>query len=59
MAMGRGSATVVLVVFVLLVLSSEWADAATYTVGDNRGWAFNVAGWSRGKTFRAGDILGN
>ncbi|KAK9902307.1 hypothetical protein M0R45_001754 [Rubus argutus] len=57
MVMGRGSATVVLVAFVLVVLSSEWADAATYTVGDNRGWTFNVAGWSRGKTFRAGDIL--
>ncbi|KAL6184210.1 PREDICTED: basic blue protein-like [Fragaria vesca subsp. vesca] len=57
MALGRGSAMAVLVVFVLVVLSSEWADAATYTVGDKRGWTFNVAGWPKGKTFRAGDTL--
>ncbi|KAB1207030.1 Basic blue protein [Morella rubra] len=33
------------------------ADAATYTVGDAGGWTFNVAGWPKGKRFRAGDVL--
>ncbi|XP_050378814.1 basic blue protein-like [Argentina anserina] len=57
MAMGRGSAMAVFVVVVLVALSSEWADAATYTVGDKGGWTFNVDGWPRGKTFRAGDTV--
>ncbi|KAE9602894.1 hypothetical protein Lal_00049401 [Lupinus albus] len=54
MALGRGSAMVALM---FLVLHSEMAHAATYTVGDANGWTFNIAGWPRGKRFRAGDTL--
>ncbi|GJM86737.1 hypothetical protein PR202_ga02625 [Eleusine coracana subsp. coracana] len=31
--------------------------AATYMVGEYGGWRFNVAGWAKGRTFRAGDHL--
>ena len=41
----------------MFVLHSEMAHAATYTVGDSGCWTFNVAGWPKGKQFRAGDIL--
>ncbi|TKY60175.1 Basic blue protein [Spatholobus suberectus] len=55
MALGRGSAMVLLLCF--LVLHSEMARAATYTVGDSGGWTFNTVGWPKGKRFRAGDTL--
>ena len=59
MALGRGSAMVaVMVAMFTLMLCSEMADAATYTVGDAAGWTFNTVGWPRGKRFRAGDTLG-
>ncbi|KAH6787638.1 plantacyanin [Perilla frutescens var. hirtella] len=35
----------------------EMAEAATYTVGGSGGWTFNVVGWPKGKTFKAGDTL--
>ncbi|CAL9058969.1 basic blue protein-like [Musa acuminata AAA Group] len=61
MAQGRGSAggqvTVVLGVAVLCLLLAQVAEAATYTVGDTRGWSFNMDSWPRGKRFRAGDVL--
>ncbi|KAG2705280.1 hypothetical protein I3760_05G044300 [Carya illinoinensis] len=58
MARGRGSAMVVtMLLCMLLLLHSEMAHAATYTVGGPGGWTFNVSGWPRGKRFRAGDIL--
>ncbi|THU53230.1 hypothetical protein C4D60_Mb10t12230 [Musa balbisiana] len=61
MAQGRGSAggqvTVVLGVAVLCLLLARVAEAATYTVGDTRGWSFNMDSWPRGKRFRAGDVL--
>ncbi|XP_042440450.1 chemocyanin-like [Zingiber officinale] len=41
----------------LLLLLAHTADAATYTVGDSGGWTFNMASWTRGKRFRAGDVL--
>jgi hypothetical protein len=56
MALGRGSALVLLVCF--FVLHSELAHAATYTVGGAGGWTFNTVGWPQGKRFRAGDTLG-
>jgi len=56
MALGRGSALVLLVCF--FVLNSELAHAATYTVGGAGGWTFNTVGWPNGKRFRAGDTLG-
>ncbi|CAI9770115.1 unnamed protein product [Fraxinus pennsylvanica] len=40
----------------MLILSNR-ASAAVYTVGDAAGWNFNVAGWENGKHFRAGDVL--
>ncbi|CAJ2677192.1 basic blue protein-like [Trifolium pratense] len=55
MALGRGSALVLLVCF--FVLHSELAHAATYTVGGAGGWTFNTVGWPQGKRFRAGDTL--
>ncbi|CAL9199123.1 basic blue protein-like [Musa acuminata AAA Group] len=61
MAQGRGSAggqvTVVLWAAVLCLLLAQVAEAATYTVGDTRGWSFNMDSWPRGKRFRAGDVL--
>ncbi|KAK7318724.1 hypothetical protein RJT34_03430 [Clitoria ternatea] len=53
--MGRGSAIVLLVCF--LVLHSEMARAATYTVGGRGGWTFNTVAWPNGKRFRTGDTL--
>ncbi|XP_047306537.1 basic blue protein-like [Impatiens glandulifera] len=56
---GRGSAIVVLLCLMLfMIMSSEVVQAATYKVGDAKGWTFNVESWSRGKRFRVGDILG-
>ncbi|CAD5177913.1 basic blue protein-like [Musa acuminata AAA Group] len=65
MAQGRGSAAaggqaavaLGLVVLCLLLAHVQVAEAATYTVGDSGGWSFNMASWSRGKRFRAGDVL--
>jgi hypothetical protein len=62
MAMGRGSANKVTVafglVFLCLVLGSQVVESATYTVGDGGGWGFNSGSWTKGKRFRAGDVLG-
>ncbi|KAK1265931.1 hypothetical protein QJS04_geneDACA014563 [Acorus gramineus] len=60
MAQGRGSASVGVVfgaVLLCLLLHSEVARAAIYTVGDGGGWTFNTVSWPRGKRFRAGDVL--
>ncbi|OWM84924.1 hypothetical protein CDL15_Pgr027711 [Punica granatum] len=57
MSQGRGSAMAVSLLLCLLVLHSDPAHAATYPVGDARGWSFDSAGWSGGKRFKAGDIL--
>ncbi|RRT73584.1 hypothetical protein B296_00026122 [Ensete ventricosum] len=43
---------------VLCLLLAQVAEAATYTVGDTRGWSFNTDSWPRGKRFRAGDVVG-
>ncbi|KAK7854061.1 basic blue protein [Quercus suber] len=68
MAQGRGSAMVatLFLCMLIIVLHSEMAHAATYTVGDSAtytvgdlgGWTFNAAGWLKGKQFRAGETLG-
>ncbi|XP_062220989.1 basic blue protein-like [Phragmites australis] len=63
MARGRGSASsggvlgaALLIGF--LVTSAPLAEAAAaYMVGDYGGWKFNVAGWAKGRTFHAGDLL--
>ncbi|KAG8368759.1 hypothetical protein BUALT_Bualt15G0079300 [Buddleja alternifolia] len=59
MSQGRGSAILLVAVAaaMVVVLHSEVAEAATYTVGDGGGWTFNVAAWPKGKRFRAGDTL--
>ncbi|PKI46018.1 hypothetical protein CRG98_033658 [Punica granatum] len=59
MAQGRSSAMLVTLLLCLLVLHySNLAHAATYTVGDARGWTFDRDTWFAGKHFKAGDILG-
>lgn len=59
MGEGRGSAMVVaMIVMVGLAAVCDVAEAATYTVGGTGGWTFNVAGWPKGKSFKAGDTLG-
>ncbi|XP_022766321.1 basic blue protein-like [Durio zibethinus] len=61
MAQGRGSvrqAKFAAAIFLLcLLVCLENVDAATYTVGGSSGWTFNMANWSKGKRFRAGDVL--
>ncbi|KAH8520731.1 hypothetical protein POPTR_001G209300v4 [Populus trichocarpa] len=59
MVQGRGSAMVatVAVMLCMLLLHFDMAHAATYTVGGPGGWTFNVSGWPKGKSFKAGDIL--
>ncbi|XP_073308894.1 basic blue protein-like [Primulina huaijiensis] len=59
MSGGRGSALIVLTVVMAMavVFQGQVTEAATYTVGGSGGWTFNVAGWPRGKTFKAGDVL--
>ncbi|RZR88133.1 hypothetical protein BHM03_00015653 [Ensete ventricosum] len=59
MAPGRGSAVAMgLLALLCLLAHSEVAGAATFVVGDSRGWTFSTAGWPSGKRFRAGDVLG-
>ncbi|RZS18217.1 hypothetical protein BHM03_00050451 [Ensete ventricosum] len=61
MAQGRGSASDVValgIALLCLLLLCEIGEAAVYTVGDSKGWTFNTVGWSKGKRFRAGDVLG-
>lgn len=64
MAKGRGSASwsaqaiVALMLVSVLVLQADYVQAATYTVGESNGWAFNAVGWPSGKHFKAGDVLG-
>jgi hypothetical protein len=56
MAQERGSATRGLALGGLLAvcLLLGVADAATHRVD----WSFNADNWSKGKNFRAGDVLG-
>ncbi|KAG1334887.1 basic blue protein [Cocos nucifera] len=57
MAQGRGSAVALGLALLCLLIHSEIAESATYTVGDSNGWTFNTDSWPRGKRFRAGDVL--
>ncbi|KAJ3672905.1 hypothetical protein LUZ60_006279 [Juncus effusus] len=61
MALGRGSANktmaLVLAFACLLLVHIEIAESAVYTVGDGKGWTFNMATWPKGKNFKAGDVL--
>ncbi|XP_076884188.1 basic blue protein-like [Bidens hawaiensis] len=59
MVEGRGGVVAAMAVLGLLKVSLQCdvAQAASYTVGDTKGWAMNVNGWENGKTFKANDIL--
>ncbi|PKU72740.1 basic blue protein [Dendrobium catenatum] len=61
MAQGRDSAGKAmafgLTLLFLMLLQSELAESAIYTVGNQNGWTFNSAAWTKGKRFRAGDVL--
>ncbi|OIV94274.1 hypothetical protein TanjilG_00023 [Lupinus angustifolius] len=41
--------------FSMLVFYLKMVHAETYTVGDERGWTYNLAGWTEGKHFKIGD----
>ncbi|XP_020221931.1 basic blue protein [Cajanus cajan] len=56
MAQGRGISAIVMV-FYMLVVSSEMAHAKSFVVGDAAGWTFKMTNWTSGKTFKAGDTL--
>ncbi|CAN8272693.1 unnamed protein product [Cochlearia groenlandica] len=63
MAKGRGSTTwlgraiVAIMVVSVLLLEASYVRAATYTVGESKGWTFSADGWPSGKHFKAGDVL--
>ncbi|OMO79943.1 Plastocyanin-like protein [Corchorus capsularis] len=40
-----------------MMLCSGIVKGATYTVGDDKGWSFNVESWTNGKKFLPGDVL--
>lgn len=49
-------ATAMLVLYFMVQIHT--ADATTYIVGDSKGWQWDVGAWLKGKSFKAGDILG-
>ncbi|CAK9318093.1 unnamed protein product [Citrullus colocynthis] len=57
MGQGKGSAIAITLLLCLFLIQSEMAQARVYTVGDAKGWTFNVNSWTKGKIFRAGDVL--
>ncbi|XP_062147620.1 basic blue protein-like [Alnus glutinosa] len=56
---GRCSAAILSTILLLCLhpLASVSARAAIYTVGDDSGWTFTIEDWTKGKKFKAGDIL--
>ncbi|CAN0918915.1 Basic blue protein [Linum grandiflorum] len=42
---------------VLMFVQLKSVDAASYNVGDAKGWGFGVGSWPQGKKFQAGDTL--
>lgn len=60
MYQGRDSATSAMVfpILCLLLAAAHLATADEYTVGDSSGWSFNVVNWPNGKSFKAGDVIG-
>ncbi|KAK4489185.1 hypothetical protein RD792_004979 [Penstemon davidsonii] len=57
MSREKGNAIFVTIMVLGLMLHSNLAHGMTYTVGDSRGWDFDVAGWENGKKFHSGDTL--
>lgn len=57
---GVSKSTIIVIVMILcILLQSNISNAATYPAGDGKGWGFNMNGWPNGKTFNAGDVIGN
>jgi hypothetical protein len=58
---GRFSAAILSTILLLCLhpLASVSARAAIFTVGDDSGWTFTIEDWTKGKKFKAGDILSN
>ncbi|KAG8044239.1 hypothetical protein GUJ93_ZPchr0013g37823 [Zizania palustris] len=56
---GRGSAAVGALGLLLLcvLLHGQAAESAVFTVGDRGGWGMGAGSWSKGKQFKAGDVL--
>jgi hypothetical protein len=48
---------VLALVLLCVLLHGDFAESKVYTVGDRAGWTLSSGGWSRGKKFRAGDVL--
>ncbi|KAE9591285.1 hypothetical protein Lal_00038626 [Lupinus albus] len=59
MSNGRSNSAMVasMLLLSMLVFYSEIVHATTYTVGDERGWTYNLAGWTEGKHFKIGDRI--
>lgn len=59
MSKGRGrAAAATALVFCLVLLHYEVAQAAVYKVGGASGWTFKMTNWPDAKRFKAGDVLG-
>ncbi|XP_058189499.1 basic blue protein-like [Rhododendron vialii] len=60
---GRGNAiftaaaAAALVLCTVALFNGEAAKAASFVVGDAKGWVFNVNDWPNGKSFKACDTL--
>ncbi|XP_042476274.1 basic blue protein-like [Macadamia integrifolia] len=48
---------IVMLVLLCFTIQCEIAQAKSYVVGGVTGWTFGVESWTKGKKFRAGDIL--
>ncbi|CAL0308940.1 unnamed protein product [Lupinus luteus] len=57
MSNGRSNNAMVasMLLFSMFIFYSEMVHAETYTVGDEKGWTYNLAGWTQGKHFKIGD----
>ncbi|XP_062078760.1 basic blue protein-like [Humulus lupulus] len=54
---GVGVGTIVVVLSLFFSCVSVTTEAATYVVGGTSGWTYNVQSWTKGKKFKAGDVL--
>ncbi|CAL0316757.1 unnamed protein product [Lupinus luteus] len=57
MSNGRSNNAMVasMLLFSMFIFYLEMVHAETYTVGDENGWTYNLAGWTQGKHFKNGD----
>lgn len=57
---GSASRTTMVILVAMLWLMVQFigpVDGAVYTVGDSSGWSFTSGSWTKGKRFKAGDVL--